>query len=126
MIPSGVRIWVCEQPIDMRRSFDGLHHAAFLALGEQFGPNTLVCFLNKRRTHLKVFWREQNSVCILYKRGDHAVFRLPSGSDGGVIQIDARQLAHLVSSVPKKNNKNPWNLSTKCFPSCRQSGIRVL
>lgn len=106
MIPAGIRIWVCEQPVDMRRSFDGLAHAASVALGDTFGPNTLVCFLNKRKTHLKVFWREAHSVCILYKRGHHAVFRLPLGGSGQVIQIDTQQLAQLLAGEPKKQQES--------------------
>lgn len=54
----------------------------------------------------KVFWREAHSVCILYKRGHHAVFRLPLGGSGQVIQIDTQQLAQLLAGEPKKQQES--------------------
>jgi hypothetical protein len=46
MIPASVRIFVCREPMDLRRSFDGLALAAKERLGESPQSGALFCFLN--------------------------------------------------------------------------------
>ncbi|NUN16100.1 MAG: IS66 family insertion sequence element accessory protein TnpB [Myxococcales bacterium] len=105
MIPPSLRILVCEQPVDMRRSFDGLAYAASLAIGGELAPGVLVCFLNKRKSHIKAIWRDPTGVCRLYKRAHQAIFSLPAGGDGGVIQINGAQLAQRIAGVAKNRTK---------------------
>ena len=54
MIPSATRIFVCTEPQDMRRSFDGLSLAAKEHLGEDPQSGALFVFVNKRKNRLKV------------------------------------------------------------------------
>ena len=65
MIPSSVRIFVCQQPQDMRRSFDGLALAAREHLGEDPQSGALFVFVNKRGNRLKVLWFERHGYCLL-------------------------------------------------------------
>jgi transposase len=67
MIPSQVRIFVCTERQDMRRSFDGLALAVKerLALDPQSGA--LFVFASKRGNRLKVLWFDHNGYCLLYK-----------------------------------------------------------
>ena len=78
MIPSAVRIFVCTEPQDMRRSFDGLAVAAKEHLGEDPQSGALFVFVNKRRNRLKVLWFDHNGYCLLYKRLHQARFSLPN------------------------------------------------
>lgn len=96
MIPSSVRIFVCAEPQDMRRSFDGLSAAAKEHLGENPQSGALFVFINKRKNRAKVMWFEENGYCLLYKRLDHARFSVP-----GSRIIDARALASLLRGVAK-------------------------
>ena len=91
MIPSGVRIWVCSEPQDMRRSFAGLSRAVEDHLGEDPQSGALFCFVNKRANRLKVLWADRNGFCILYKLVHGAKFRLPDKR-----AIDANMLAHVL------------------------------
>jgi hypothetical protein len=50
MIPAHVRIFVCTQPIDFRRGFDGLALAARERLGEDPRAGGLLVFTNRRAT----------------------------------------------------------------------------
>lgn len=88
MIPSGVRIFVCREPQDMRRSFDGLSKSTREVLGEDPDSGALFVFTNKRRNRLKVLWFDGSGHCILYKRVHRARFRLPD-----LAMIDAKQLS---------------------------------
>ena len=95
MIPASVRIFVCTQPVDMRRSFDGLAAVAQQRLGHDPQQGGVFVFVNKRSSHLKVLWFDHNGYCILYKRLHRARFRLPVGN-GESLTIDGRALARLL------------------------------
>lgn len=97
MIPSSVRIFVCQQPQDMRRSFDGLSLAAVEHIGERTDSGALFVFVNRRRNRLKVLWFDRNGHCILYKRLHRARFELPAERT-----IDARMLATVLRGAEKR------------------------
>lgn len=94
MIPSTVRIFVCTEPQDMRRSFDGLALAAKEQLGEDPLSGALFCFVNKRKNRIKVLWFDRNGYCLLYKRLHQARFLLPDERT-----IDPVALARLLRGV---------------------------
>ncbi|MDC0723465.1 IS66 family insertion sequence element accessory protein TnpB [Nannocystis bainbridge] len=81
MIPTSVRIFVCTQPVDMRRSFDGLAAAAKQVIGEDPRSGALFVFTNRRSNRLKVLWWDKNGYCLSGKRLHQALFRLPSAND---------------------------------------------
>jgi transposase len=94
MIPGATRIFVCPEPVDMRRSFDGLALAAKEHLGEDAKSGALYCFSNKRGNRLKVLWFDRNGFCILYKRLHRARFVLPPSRE-----IDAKTLVWMLRGV---------------------------
>ena len=101
MIPAGVRIFICTEPVDMRRGFDRLAQTAREQVGHdpQRG-GALFVFANRRATRLKVLWFERNGYCMLYKRLHRARFELPAAAVGSAsVHIDAPQLARLLAGV---------------------------
>jgi transposase len=94
VIPEATRIFVCTEPQDMRRSFDGLSLAAREHLGEDPKSGALFVFINKRKNRVKVLWFDHNGYCLLYKRLHRARFRLPEARS-----IDAKKLAWLLRGV---------------------------
>lgn len=94
MIPATTRIFVCPEPQDMRRSFDGLALAAREHLGEDPQSGALFAFINKRRNRLKVLWFDRNGYCILYKRLHRARFQVP-----GSRTLDPSKLGTLLRGV---------------------------
>ena len=102
MIPSAVRIYVCAQPQDMRRSFDGLARAVRDEMNGDPLSGALYCFVNKRANRLKVMWWDKTGYCMLYKRMHEAIVVLPVGTRGETgVRIDGRRLAALVAGEPK-------------------------
>lgn len=103
MIPTAVRIFVCTERQDMRRSFDALALAVRenLALDPESGA--LFVFVSKRSNRLKVLWFDFNGYCILYKRLHGALFELPDATapDRPLATIDARTLAVILRGVAK-------------------------
>lgn len=100
MIPSSTRIFVCLEPQDMRRGFDGLALVAQEQLGQDPLGGALFVFTNKRKNRLKVLWFDRNGYCLLYKRLHRARFVL--GGDG---EIDARRLAFILRGVETSRSR---------------------
>jgi transposase len=106
MIPADVRIFVCTEPLDMRRSFDGLALAARERLGQDPRAGGLFVFANRRANRLKVLWFDRNGYCLLYKRLHRALFHLPRRGDAIGVRIDGRELATLLEGVPKPSRRS--------------------
>jgi transposase len=86
MLPAGVRIFLCTEPQDMRRSFDALALVTQQVLGEDPQSGALFVFVGKRPTRVKVLWWDRNGYCVLYKRLHRALFRLPAVSVATVVE----------------------------------------
>lgn len=100
MLPAGVRILVCTQPQDMRRSFDSLALVARTVLGEDPQSGSLFVFVGKRPSRVKVLWWDRNGFCILQKRLHRALFVVPDGEVvGESVRIDSGALAQLLAGV---------------------------
>jgi len=104
MIPTSVRIFVCTERQDMRRSFDALALAVKerMALDPQSGA--MFVFASKRGSRLKVLWFDRNGYCILYKRLHAAHFELPETTDGEspVAVIDAHSLFTILRGIERR------------------------
>ena len=105
MIPGGVRVFLCTEPVDLRLGFDRLAQLARERVGEDpVSGGALFVFANRRATRLKVLWFERNGMCMLYKRLHEAVFELPAAAAGSMsVHIDAAALAKLLAGVPKQD-----------------------
>jgi transposase len=105
MIPSSVRIFVCTEPQDLRRSFDGLALAVREVLGEDPQSGSLFCFANKRMNRLKILWYDTNGYCLLYKRLHRAAFVLPASPGEASVRIDGVRLAKLIAGVVRERRR---------------------
>jgi transposase len=107
MIPSGVRIYLCVEPVDMRFGFDRLAQVARERVGrDPVEGGALFVFVGKSATRLKALWFDRNGLCLLYKRLHQAVFELPAAAGGAVsIHIDGAALARLLAGVEKEEKR---------------------
>ncbi len=102
MLPIGIRILICIEPQDMRKSFDTLACVTRELLGEEPQSGALYVFVGKRATRIKVLWWDRNGYCLLAKRLHRAFFRIPDASiRGATIEIDAETLAELLAGVER-------------------------
>lgn len=107
MIPRSVRILVCTEPVDMRRSFDGLARAAREVMGEDPRGDVICVFINRRANRLKALWWDKNGYCLLYKRLHRAIFVRPDPTSKrrAVARIDGRELARLLAGIPRERRR---------------------
>jgi transposase len=104
MIPGGLKILLALEPIDMRRSIDGLVVAVAERLKKDAASDrALYVFANLRRDRIKVLWRDATGWCLLYKRLEGARATLPEVDDGAVsVHVEARILASILDGTKKR------------------------
>jgi transposase len=73
-LPLGVRVMLCTQPTDMRKSFDGLIAATKQVVGEDPLSGHLFVFVNRRATQAKVLYWSRGGYCIWAKRLERGCF----------------------------------------------------
>jgi len=97
-VPTNVALYVCRGPTDLRKGPDGLAGIVRGALGGDPLDGSLFLFFNRRRDRLKILHFDGTGYWVYYKRLEAGTFEeIPS--EGPSIQIDATQLAMLLSGV---------------------------
>jgi transposase len=67
--PEGqIRVQLYGQPVDMRKSFDGLSALAMHAMGLDPLSGALFVFINRRATQIKVLYFDRSGYCVWAKR----------------------------------------------------------
>ncbi len=65
---SAVRIFLAVEPVDMRKSFDGLYAVAANQLKENPLQGGMFVFSNRRRNRLKILFFDGTGLWVLAKR----------------------------------------------------------
>ena len=101
MIPHGVRVFLCVEPVDMRLGFDRLAQLARERVGrDPVDGGAVFVFGGRAASRLKLLWFDRNGLCLLYKRFHQARFELPAAASGQrVLHIDTTALAALLTGV---------------------------
>ncbi len=63
-----VRVWLYQQPTDMRKSFKGLIALVKNNLNEDPLSGHLFVFINKRKTYMKILYYAESGFCIWSKK----------------------------------------------------------
>ena len=73
--PEGqVRVYVYGQPVDMRKSYDGLYAVTRQKLGQDPLSGHLFAFINRRATQMKVLYFDRTGFCVWAKRLERGRF----------------------------------------------------
>jgi len=109
VMPRPLRVLLCAQPVDMRRSFDGLAELVVNRLDEDpTAEGALFVFINTRRDRAKLLWRDSTGFCILYKRLEDRLFPVPEAPAGTQrLELDADVLAALLQGVEEQPPRAP-------------------
>ncbi len=97
-LPPQVRVFLCTQPTDMRKSFDGLHGLVQEVLRQDPLSGDLFVFLNRRRDRVKVLLWEGDGLALFYKRLESGTFALPEAAEDSVT-LSSAQLAMLLGGL---------------------------
>jgi len=95
MLPSTLRVLLYRDPVDMRKSFDGLECLVRDGLGEDPLSGSLFVFTNRRRDRVKLLLWDRSGFWIWYKRLEEGTFLFPSESG----EIKASDLGLLLEGI---------------------------
>lgn len=100
MLPPSCRIYLCPQPCDMRRGYDGLHAEVKRRCQEDPLSGHLFIFLGRTRTRLKILFWSDGGLCLFCKRLEKHRFKLPKVEPGQTtVRLQAVDLAMLLSGI---------------------------
>jgi transposase len=105
------RIWICLQPVDMRKGFDGLTGLVTEALRESIHAGALFAFTNKRRTRLKLLHFDGTGLWLMIKRLEQGTFFWPKPADAstGKLALTPAAFALLTDGIDMHQAKmRPW------------------
>ena len=86
------KILAYAEPVDMRKSFDGLIGLVQGQLGEDPLSGTLFVFFNRRANYLKLVAWDRTGYCLFAKRLEQGRFHLPTGEAKQAISEQAFRL----------------------------------
>lgn len=97
-VPKDLPIWLCIQPVDMRKSFDGL--SVYITTFLQQNPLTdgLFLFRNKSGDKVKLMYWHRNGLVIIYKRLERGRFKWPKANEGS-LTLSRQELELLLDGV---------------------------
>lgn len=98
-LPLPVRIFLCTQPADMRKGFDGLAQMVREFLGADPLSGHLFVFRSRRGDRVKLLWWDEDGYAIWYKRLEAGTFRFPAAAEGHRLEVRAADLAMLLDGV---------------------------
>jgi transposase len=86
----------------MRKSFDGLSGLVEECFRQDLLDGHLFLFVNRRRDRIKVLYFDHDGLAIWYKRLEAGCFQVPDAGDRDGIELDAAQLAMILSGIDLK------------------------
>lgn len=101
------RIFLYDQPVDMRKSFEGLGLLIDRSYPGTLLSGSLFLFLNRTRTLIKVLYWDGDGFAIWYKRLESGTF---SGCFRGQTELSRQQFTLLLEGVTPKRLSRRFSL----------------
>lgn len=103
------RIYLAVEPVDMRKSFNGLWALAAEKLREDPFGGAMFVFTNKDRDRLKILFWDGSGVWVLAKRLEKGRFSWPPSSGPVKLDLAPAALTMLLSGIDLKEGcKKAW------------------
>jgi transposase len=98
-LPPSVRVLLCTQPTDMRRSFDRLAWMAEHVMRMDPYSGHLFVFRSRRGDRVKILYWDRSGLALWYKRLERGVFAFPVDQTRGCVEVEAMELAMLLEGI---------------------------
>ena len=99
----GIAIYLCRDPVDFRMGINGLSALVEATLKYDPFSRNLFCFVNKRRSQIKVLYWQRSGFCLWLKRLEEERFKWPFHLDGPVIELDEARFRWLLDGLDLKH-----------------------
>ena len=97
-----IRVFLCRQPTDMRKSFHGLVALTESLLQQDPLSGDLFVFLNRRRDRIKILYWGQTGYCLWYQQLQQGTYQLPSQDElkqQEVMEVTRSQLSLILDGI---------------------------
>jgi len=114
-LPMAVKVYVALDPIDCRKSFDGLSAAVTSVLGQDPTSGHLFVFFNRRGNQCRILFWDRTGYCVLAKRLARGRFHFvaPPAADSTHVAVEAAELALVLEGLDLSQAKRRlrWRLA---------------
>ncbi len=107
----GLKVYVAVEPVDLRKSFNGLEALVSQRLGEDLRQGALFVFTNRRHSRLKILCWDGTGLWIAIKRLEKGTFSWPKQIDPqkAKLRLTPEALALLTDGVDLRGGTlRPW------------------
>lgn len=98
-VRSGSEIYVSLEPIDMRKSINGITIMVQQVFSKPLQGGNLYVFFNRDRDKAKVLWWDRNGFALHYKRLERHRFVVPTPNGNNQVSINETQLNGLLAGL---------------------------
>ena len=100
-LPPAVRVYLCCESTDMRKSFNGLEVATRSVIKKDVFSGHLFVFMNRRGNIIKILFWDRSGLCILAKKLERGSFKLPRQVENDVthIEVEAAELGLMMEGI---------------------------
>ncbi len=107
LLSSAVRIYVAVEPVNMRRSFDGLMAQVRSVLARDPLSGHVFAFINHRRNQVKLLMWTRGGFMIVHKRLEAGTFTFVERlrSDATSVELGAHELSMLLEGIDVKRSR---------------------
>ena len=106
-IPGNTRLFICRQPVNMRKSFEGLGMIVEELFPGEIFTGALFIFINRRKDHMKVLYWDKDGLAIWFKRLEKGTFSWKWGDEK---TLDRRAFLMLLEGITPKRLQPRHNI----------------
>lgn len=89
-------VYLHRDPVDMRKSIDGLSMIVLEELNLSFEPGRIFVFVSRTGTKLKLLYWDKSGFALWYKRLEKQKFHWPKHHDERIVSSTSDQLQNLL------------------------------
>jgi transposase len=100
-LPPSVRVYIATQPIDLRKSFDGLSAAVAARFGQDPLGGHMFVFWNRRRNQMRILFWDRTGYVIIGKKLARGRFYMAGDAAEGTahVEVDAAELGLMLEGI---------------------------
>ncbi len=99
-LSSGLRFYIYQKPVDMRKSIDGLHGIVQNEFSQDVFSGDIFVFINKSRDKMKILVWDRTGFWLFYKRLEQGRFqRLKDEHGKKVLELSYEQLVMILEGI---------------------------
>lgn len=107
-VPGNARLFLCQHPVNMRKSFEGLSAIVEKLFPGEILTGALFIFLNRRKDHIKVLFWDKDGLVIWFKRLEKGTFAWKWNEQSS---LDRRAFLMLLEGITPKRIRVRYNIA---------------